>query len=138
MKNNIIYFVLITVCCHLAEAQNGGEWKVKSSLTTNSTLIGARFAPVGFSINGKGYYGTGSIYNQNDKFKDFWSYDPITDRWTQIADFGGTARSSCFAFALNGNGYVGGGKTDNGCSDEMFVYYPSSNSWGSYGLVPKH
>ncbi|TAG59292.1 MAG: hypothetical protein EAZ27_00830, partial [Cytophagales bacterium] len=137
MKKNIIYSVLMTVCCHLAQAQNGGEWKVKSSLTTNGTLIGARFAPVGFSINGKGYYGTGSIYNQNDKFKDFWSYDPITDRWTQIADFGGTARSSCFAFALNGNGYVGGGKTDNGCSDEMFVYYPSSNSWGSYGLVPK-
>ncbi len=122
--------------CLMAIGQ-GGNWQTKSSLTTNNTLIGARFGAVSFSIDGKGYYGTGSLLSSNQKFKDFWSYDPITDRWTQIADLSGDARSSAFSFALSGFGYVGGGRTSNASSDQMFKYFPSSNNWQWFTNVPK-
>lgn len=134
MKNNTIYVALLFVCS-LALGQ-GGNWETKSSLTTSNTLIGARFGAISFSINGKGYYGTGSS-GSSTRFKDFWSYDPLTDCWTQVADFGSTARSSAISFVLNGNGYVGGGFATNGPSGELLFYAPSTNSWTGNGNILK-
>jgi N-acetylneuraminic acid mutarotase len=136
-KTIIILAVTLFYVANSAFAQNA-SWAIKSSLTTNSTLIGARFAPVGFGINGKGYYGTGSANeNSNTRFNDFWRYDPITDRWTQVANKAGSAVSSAFAFALNGIGYVGGGMINtNTVTNDFYSYSPGSNSWFLYGTVP--
>ena len=47
---------------------------------------------VGFSIGSKGYIGLGYSDTTASMLKDFWEYSPLSDSWTQIADFGGTAR----------------------------------------------
>ena len=50
-----------------------------------------RHHPVTFSLNGTGYMLTGSTQTESTT-KDFYSYDPSNDTWTQRTDFPGTAR----------------------------------------------
>lgn len=50
-----------------------------SQWTQKADFAGAsRFQAVGFSIDGKGYIGTGSDVSRK---RDFWEYDPSTDTW---------------------------------------------------------
>ncbi|MEP7171668.1 MAG: IPT/TIG domain-containing protein, partial [Bacteroidota bacterium] len=51
-----------------------------------------RYNAVGFSINTRGYIGTGT--DGTNDFKDFWQWNQTTNIWTQKADFGSTACSS--------------------------------------------
>jgi len=78
----------------------------------------ARDQAVGFSIDGKGYIGTG--YDGNYK-KDFWQYDPGSDSWSQKADFGGSARFEAVGFSIDGKGYIGTG--DHGDEKKDFWQY---------------
>ena len=64
------------------------EWRQRDNFGEEE-----RYNAVGFSIDNKGYIGTGGDGNNNEK-KDFWEYNPETDTWTQKADFGGTARTN--------------------------------------------
>ena len=66
-----------------------------------------RTAAVGFSINGKGYVGTG--YDGDYKLKDVWEYDPDLNTWTQKDDFIGGARYKAVGFAIDNYGYIGTG-----------------------------
>ena len=72
----------------------------------------ARFRAVGFSVDTKGYLGTG-IASQNETsavvFKDLWDYDPRTDAWTRQPDFGGSARGAAVAFVLGSRAFIGTG-----------------------------
>jgi hypothetical protein len=69
---------------------------------------------VGFSINGKGYIGTGVSdtvsQDGNGATKDFWEYDPAADTWTQKADFGGGTRFWATGFSIGSKGYIGTGE----------------------------
>lgn len=55
---------------------------------------------VSFVIRNKAY-----IFKDND----LWQYNPVTDRWTKMADFPGQARYIPAGFAINNIGYVGTG-----------------------------
>ncbi|MBP9882066.1 MAG: T9SS type A sorting domain-containing protein [Chitinophagales bacterium] len=99
---------------------------------------GERSNAASFSIGGKGYVGTGLwsefIQYYGDDFysyKDFWEYDPSVDNWTQIADFGGTARYSAVAFSIDSNGYLGTGAGGyyGVNSDDFWQYDPALNTW---------
>ena len=68
----------------------------------------ARNSAVAFAIDNKGYFGTG--YDSDNKFSDFWEYDPVTNNWTQKADFPGSGRYSAVAFGVKGKGYIGWSK----------------------------
>ncbi|MFN8134481.1 MAG: T9SS type A sorting domain-containing protein [Bacteroidales bacterium] len=78
-----------------------------------------RRGAVGFSIGNKGYLGAGRIDEPKQgapaydfKFKDFWEYDPVADKWTQKEDIGGTlGKVIAFpaGFAIGNKGYVGTG-----------------------------
>ncbi|MBS1921160.1 MAG: hypothetical protein JST17_12985, partial [Bacteroidetes bacterium] len=86
----------------------------------------ARSSAVGFSINGKGYIGTG--YN-GSYFKDFWEYDPTTNLWSQKPDFPGTARDQAVGFSINGKGYLGTGGDASFNYTDFWQYDPDANSW---------
>ncbi|MEO5675821.1 MAG: T9SS type A sorting domain-containing protein [Chitinophagales bacterium] len=88
----------------------------------------ARGGAVAFSINGKGYLGTGGdLYGLK---KDFWLYDPGSDSWTQQADFGGEARYLAAAFAVGSKGYIGTGRTDGyHVVKDFWEYDPATNAW---------
>lgn len=86
-----------------------------------------RIGAVGFSINNKGYLGTGSD-GANFK-KDFWEYDPNSNTWTQKADLGGAAREYAVGFALGTYGYIGTGNGTGDNKDDFWQYNPVSNTW---------
>ncbi len=101
----------------------GNTWTQKANIG-NILRNGA----VGFSINNKGYFGTG--ISNNVCQKDFWEFDPITNTWTQKADFAGTARAYATGFSISGKGYVGIG-WQNGIGNfyDFWEYEPSGNEW---------
>ncbi len=78
-----------------------------------------RVNSVGFSVNKKGYVGTG--YDGTNKLKDIWEYDPASNTWTKKDDFLGGARYKAVAFSLNNYGYIGTGYGDDS-SDKIDFY----------------
>ncbi len=77
---------------------------------------GTRELAVGFSINNKGYIGTGLYAG------DFWEYNPSIDTWARKADFGGGGRNMAAGFAVGGRGYIctGAGSVIN----DLWTYIP--------------
>ena len=91
---------------------------------------GERISAVGFSIENKGYVGTGGSSNFFvNVFRDFWEYDPATNKWIQKANVGGLARKEAAGFSLLGRGYIGTGTGDNGAMLDFWAYYPATNTW---------
>ena len=89
-----------------------------------------RSGAVGFSIGDKGYIGTGNsldgIYSVYKK--DFFEYDPTTNKWTQKASFAGEKRSGAVGFSIGDKGYIGTGY-NNGYKQDFWEYNPTSNKW---------
>lgn len=105
----------------------------------------------GFSINNKGYVGTGygkrlatpgdNVFQNND----FWEYDQAADKWTRKADFASGKRENVIAFEINGIGYMGLG-TNNTYDvnyKDFWKYDAVADKWtrvadypggGSFGL----
>jgi CARDB/Galactose oxidase, central domain len=112
-------------------------WTQKANVSVN------KFEATGFSIdtNGdgitdKGYVGAGLDQNfvaQND----FYEYNPVTNAWTQKANFGGVARIGAVGFGIGKKGYMGTGSF-TGAGGTIFQtttfadfweYNPLSNTW---------
>lgn len=118
-----------------------GSWTQLASLTDTATVTDASTAffqrknAVAFAIGTNGYVGTGA--NDTYNMRDFWKYDTKTNKWTQIANFPGTARYGCYGFTLGSKGYVGGGygySTSTATSgkayySDMYSYDPTTDSW---------
>jgi N-acetylneuraminic acid mutarotase len=113
------------------------DWSVVWNFTTSVDLDGLwtrksdfagtpRTDAVGFSINDKGYIGTG--YDGTYR-KDFWEYDPETDSWTQRADFGGDGRSSAVGFSIGDKGYIGTGWDGDDLLKDFWEYDTETNIW---------
>ncbi len=79
-----------------------------------------RLSPVAFSIDGKGYLGTGGSLN------DFYEYDTTTNAWTQLSNFGGAGREGAVGIAISGKGYVG---TGGNYLADWWEFDPLNNSW---------
>lgn len=101
-------------------------WEQKHTLTGGAR----RFLPVSFSIGSKGYLGTG-FNGSNADFNDFWEYDPVTDTWSQKADFGGGNRHAAVGFSIGNKGYIGTGSdlSPSDDTDDFWEYNPATNIW---------
>lgn len=88
----------------------------------------------GFAAGGKGYIGSGRDGNQ--QYADFYVYDPGSDKWTQLTDIPGK-RSEAYAFSLNGQGYVGGGRSDGRYYD-LYMYDAGNDAWISKSGIPSY
>lgn len=88
-----------------------------------------RVAAVSFSINGKGYIGTG--YDGDNKLKDLWEYDPELDTWTQKDDFEGGPRYKAVGFSLGNYGYIGTGYGDDSVDKIDFYRFDPTAAPGS-------
>jgi N-acetylneuraminic acid mutarotase len=118
-------FAILIFSCIIAttQMQAQGRWTKLSDFGGTG-----RQQAVGFSINGKGYMGTG--YDGNAYRKDFWEFDPVTNSWAQKADFGGVARSSAVGFAVGGKGYIGTGELGSQqYTKDFWEYDPIANTW---------
>lgn len=87
-------------------------------------LGSARYNAIAFSINGKGYVGTGKDASGNYT-GDFYEYEPGTDTWTQIASLKGQKREAAFAFVINNKAYVGGGLNNDSYTTDFFEFDPT-------------
>ncbi|MBS1582574.1 MAG: hypothetical protein JST66_10280, partial [Bacteroidetes bacterium] len=72
--------------------------------------------------------------------KDLWSFDPVANAWTQLADMPGP-RARAAAFSVGGKGYVAGGITSVGSGDNTYTnttygYDPSTNTWAACANFP--
>jgi len=99
-------------------------WNQKTNFGGNG-----KYSATGFNIGSKGYIGTGvDQYGVNGVSKDFWEYDPITDIWTQKADFAGIGRNAASSFSIGSKGYIGLGL--NGVLlNDFWEYDQLSNTW---------
>lgn len=126
-KQFILSFFLVGIICSKLVAQN--TWTQKTYFDS----IG-RSGAVGFSINGKGYIGTGANSNGGSR-KDLWEFDPITNVWAQKADLGGEARHFATGFSIDSYGYIGTGDGVDPLND-FWQYNPVSNSWTKKANFP--
>jgi N-acetylneuraminic acid mutarotase len=92
---------------------------------------------VAFSIDGKGYVGLGyNRHNPKEALADFWEYDPATDHWKRVADFGGTPRYNAVGFAIDTKAYVGTGYDGNRCTRDFWQFDPQANVWREIESYP--
>ncbi len=119
-------FTLLLSTVQFASAQ--WIWIKKTSLPSGNK----RDRAVAFSINGNGYVGTG-LDSLNMVRTDFWKYDTLTDSWSQVADFPGTARRDAVAFVIDSFAYVGTGINDSSAwgtiMADFYRYDAYLNNW---------
>ncbi|MGI8951065.1 MAG: kelch repeat-containing protein [Chitinophagaceae bacterium] len=90
---------------------------------------GVRSYAVGFSIDNKGYIGTGNSDNNTAK-NDFWEYDPATNTWTQKANVGGSSRIQATGLSIGSKGYIGLGTTVDLINfNDFWEYNPATDVW---------
>jgi N-acetylneuraminic acid mutarotase len=61
--------------------------------------------------------------------KDFYSYDPQSNIWTQIVSIGGTKRRGASSFVINDLAYIVCGQNNGEYIDDMWRYDPSDGTW---------
>ena len=114
------------------------------------------FDATSFSIEGRGYVGTGIHLNFLERkpgydrkntlslTREFWEYNPTTDQWTQKADFPGARRYGATSFAINGKGYILAGDSTlyapvptSTYAVGMYEYDPNTNQWTQKAEIPE-
>lgn len=96
-------------------------WTQKTDIVT--LLNTGRYSAIAFSMNNKGYMGTGYL-PLCGSLDDFYEYDPISDSWTQKTYYKGPNGScsgygtwNAVGFSIGNKGYIGTGE---------YTWFPSS------------
>lgn len=93
-----------------------------------------RRAQVSFSLKGKGYIGMGAgVFS--GVYGDFWSYDPVADTWTQVADIFPKSDQST-AFSVGDYGYVANAGGSGGGGKDTYRYDPVNDLWEYEATLP--
>lgn len=106
-------------------------WSQKANLpgAANTLTLAA-----GFSIDNKGYIGTGLQTGENNSnnyaTKKFWEYDPAENKWTQKKDFDGENRTGAVGFSIGNKGYIGTGYGSGQVYlNDFWEYDPAKDAW---------
>jgi N-acetylneuraminic acid mutarotase len=121
MKQSVLFFSFLFFSTFL----NAQAWEQVAPLPLG--VDDARHHPVTFSINGLGYFGTGSV--NGNVTKDFKRYDPVTDTWDSIPDFPGEARSFAYGTARGTKAYMGFGRTPTARLNDLWEYDAETEQW---------
>ena len=88
-----------------------------------------------FGIDGVGYIVGGQ--SLTGPRKDFFSYDPGQDAWTQLTDYPGPHRGYGIGDVANGKAYFGFGYGINDdYLNDLWVFDPATNSWQELAECP--
>src|SRR5690606_9472435 len=107
---------------------DNGYGTSSSPYTQLSSIPTGRMTTTSFVIGNTAYCGLG--LTANSILNDFWTYNPTTNVWTQINNFGGTARSHPFTQVVNGLPYVGTGSVGN------FAQTPAASDVWTWDISP--
>jgi N-acetylneuraminic acid mutarotase len=93
----------------------------------------------GFSISGVGYLVAGTD-NTNTTTADFYSYNPLTDQWTQLNDFPGGTRGYGIGDIIDGKAYFGFGSSSNtgqsNQQNDLWEFDPATGQWTELASCP--
>lgn len=87
---------------------------------------------VSFVVGGKAYVGTGFDNNtalDNGYKKDFYQYDPATNKWKAVADFLGGTRQYATSFVIGDKAYVGLGYNGTNYYQDFYAYNATTDKW---------
>ncbi|SKC19013.1 Kelch repeat-containing protein [Dyadobacter psychrophilus] len=87
---------------------------------------------VAFVASGKAYVGLGfdGVTTVDGGYKkDFYQYDPATNKWTKKADFAGGTRQYATAFVTDNRAYVGLGWNGSGYYQDFYEYNIQTDKW---------
>lgn len=123
--------LLLLVGCNNSD-DTLGNWVKKSAFEGIP-----RGSAVSFVIGDKAYMGLGYNSDDDNEFKDeylkdFWVYNPTTDKWIRVANFPGKGRTDAVGFSVNGKGYVATGYNgDDGGNklSDVWEYDPTTDKW---------
>jgi len=90
-----------------------------------------KFAVAFGGDNGKGYVGTG-LADGDQALKDFWSFNPDTEQWEIMEDYGGTSRAGAVVFKVGGKFVLclGATKGTSGeYSTDVLAFDPATETW---------
>jgi N-acetylneuraminic acid mutarotase len=87
-----------------------------------------RHHPISFSLNGKGYAVTGSLAS-GQPTDDVYAYDPVSNSWSTLARFPGTARSFGIGAVSNGKAYIGFGASGSTYLRDLWSFEPATGTW---------
>lgn len=125
MTKFIKYCFLIPISLLMANHVEAQNWTQVASMGEST------YGAVSFSINNKGYVTTGQTTSVTRK--STWEYNPITDTWSQKADFAGGNRRVAAGFSIGDYGYVGTGRDDSTPTgvlhNDFWKYDPVTNTW---------
>jgi len=92
-----------------------------------------------FSINNKAYVGI-SVFNGYNYSDVFYSYNPATNTWSNVAPFPGAIAFGCASFNSPQYGYIIGGtqRMPNGFVkvNDVWRFDPAKNNWKQIGSFP--
>ncbi|MDO9155137.1 MAG: hypothetical protein Q7U47_15745 [Paludibacter sp.] len=83
-------------------------------------------------VNNKAYVGLGfggGAVIKSIFFTDFWSYDPLTDKWESLAGYPGKATDACVSFVIGTKIYVGAGYKHLTMDNAFWAYNTLNNAW---------
>ena len=96
--------------------------------TQKADFIGAgRIGAFGMVMNNKAIVGTGEIAG-GSRTNTVYKYEPGTNVWTTLANFGGGQRSHSSAFSMGTRGFVLGGD-DGAFQNDLWEYNINTNTW---------
>ncbi len=106
---------------------------ITNSWTQKSNYPGSPvYAAASFSLNGKGYYGIGNGGTATGPYHvQFYEYNPVTDSWSQKANFPGISRYGVNSIVSGSYGYVGFGSNETlfAFFNDWYQYNPVTDSW---------
>ncbi len=121
--------LLLLTACHKNTSTPGtsnvGNWVNRYEMNGN-----VRSEAVGFVIGDTAYVGSG--FDGTERLNDYYAFNPATNSWYQIANFGDSTtvpRNSAVAFTAAGKGYVGTGFDGINKLKDFWQYDPSKNTW---------
>ena len=98
----------------------------------------AREGASAFVIGTKGYVGLGydGFLGSEVPYNDFYEFDPATNVWTQVADFGGVKRYYAASFAIGGKGYISCGlDIAHVMHNDLWEFIPAGGVVGGFGTL---
>lgn len=94
----------------------------------------ARSYGIGTTANGNAYLGFGAT--SSSYFKDFWSFDPSTGVYTQLANCDCSSRRHPAMISIGNRIYVGLGNDAFGDKNDWWMYSIDDNTWTQIANLP--
>lgn len=140
MKKSFLYWLTLLAVVAII---NGCDSDDDDELWGNWVELGAfeglpRTDAVVFVIGDYAYVGTGYNGEEDERYRDFWRYDPQYDTWVEVAPLPdeAPARNGAVAFAAAGKGYVGTGfDDDENKLNDFWEFDPNDGAKGSWTRI---